>query len=202
MNVAFDVDTPLATGLKTLFERFVEGVGLDRPLAVTLAGGMAIHLYAAERVTTDVDAEFSAHVGVPHDLAVPVNLGDGRHRLLHFDTGHNPMLGLRHDDASKDAVPLDIGVPFIELRVLTPVDLVVTKIARLQDKDVADIRSLVCAGLTTADEVEARAQAALLGCLGNQVVLERNVREAVAIARAAVRDSPHPTRTSSFRIDP
>lgn len=192
MNFAFYVDTPLARGLKTLFERFVEGVGLDRPLAVTLAGGMAVHLYTNDRITTDVDAEFSAHVGVPHDLAVHVNLGDGRHRLLHFYTGHNPMLGLRHDDASKDAIPLDLGVPFIDLRLLTPVDLVVTKIARLQANDVEDIRSLVRAGLTTADQIDARARAAVPGCLGNQARLERNVREAVAIARSAINHVPPP----------
>jgi hypothetical protein len=39
---------------------------------VYLADGMAVHLYTANRVTTDVDAEFGGRVHLPNDLMVEV----------------------------------------------------------------------------------------------------------------------------------
>jgi len=71
--------------------------------------------------------------------------------------------------------------------VLAPVDLAVSKIARLQDLDRDDIRLLVGAGLTTAGEIDARATQALKGYVGGPQI-RANVREAVAIARQAEQD--------------
>ncbi len=48
-----------------------------------------------------------------------------------------------------------------------------------------DIRSLVQAGLTNADSIEKRAQEALSGFVGNVAFLKLNIRDAVALARAA-----------------
>ena len=39
-------------------------------MSVHLAGGMAIHLYTADGVTTDVGAELGGRVHLPNDLMV------------------------------------------------------------------------------------------------------------------------------------
>jgi hypothetical protein len=63
--------------------------------------------------------------------------------------------------------------------------LVVSKIARFSDNDREDIRSLVQAGLTSADLIEKRAQEALGGFVGNLAFLQLNLRDALALAREA-----------------
>jgi hypothetical protein len=152
-------------------------------LKVFLAGGMAVHLYAASRVTTDVDAEFESRVFIPSDLIVDVTLEDGRRESLYFDTNYNASFALMHKDYLDDAIPLDLGVEQIRLHVLSPLDLAVSKIARFADNDKEDIAELVRLGLTSADEIEQRATVALTGYVGGQAMLRLNLRGAVALAR-------------------
>ena len=78
---------------------------------------------------------------------------------------------------------MDIGIEQIRLHVLSPLDLAVSKIARLADNDKEDIIALVRLGLTSADAIEQRAASALAGFAGGQAMLRLNVREAVALAR-------------------
>lgn len=61
-NQAFHTRTALAEGLRKLFKQLEERLSLRSPVNVYLAGGMAVHLYTASRVTTDVDAEFGGRV--------------------------------------------------------------------------------------------------------------------------------------------
>ncbi len=62
INPQFYTHTALAQGLRGLFQQLEQQLGLNRPLAVWLAGGMEVHLYTGSRVTTDVAAEFGARV--------------------------------------------------------------------------------------------------------------------------------------------
>ena len=71
---ALFTQTKLAEGLRELFRQIKERLSLSRPLTLYLAGGMAVHLYTASRVTTDVDAEFGSRVLIPNDLRVKVLL--------------------------------------------------------------------------------------------------------------------------------
>lgn len=65
-----------------MFRQLEERLSLRGPLNVYLAGGMAIHLYTAGRVTTDVDAEFGGRVHLPNDLMVEVTLEDGTQQVV------------------------------------------------------------------------------------------------------------------------
>jgi hypothetical protein len=163
---------------------------LRQPLTVYLAGGMAVHLYTASRVTTDVDAEFSGRVMLPQDLLVEVTLEDGSPQVIYLDTNYNSTFALMHEDYQEDAIPVDLGLEQIRVRVLAPTDLAVSKIARLADNDREDIQALVAAGLTSADEIEARATDALGGYVGGVEMLRANLRDALALAREAAK----PTR--------
>ena len=184
----FHTHTALASALRKLLERLEQRLALSRPLAVYLAGGMAVHLYTAARVTTDVDAEFGARILIPNDLMVEVTLEDGTPQVVYFDTNYNPTFALMHEDYQDDAIELDLGLEHIRLFVLSPVDLAVSKIARLAENDRDDIRSLVRIGLTTADEIEQRATHALGGYVGGEAMLRLNLRDAIAIAREAETD--------------
>lgn len=184
----FHLDSPIARGMREFFRLLEVRLELDRPLTIFLAGGMAVHLYTAKRVTTDIDAEFSARVVVPSDLCVQVNLPDGSTEDIYFDSNFSTTLGLIHENYQDDSVPVDLGLQHITLRVLSPVDLAVSKISRLADPDKEDIRDLVLAGLTGVDEIAARAEEALGSYIGNTSSLRLNIRNAIEIARKAEKD--------------
>jgi hypothetical protein len=179
----FQLHTALAKGLRELFKQLELRLALDRPLNVYLAGGMAVHLYTAARVTTDVDAEFGSRIFLPSDLIVDVTLEDGSILPVYFDSNYNSSFALLHENYLDDAIPLDLGLEQIRLYVLTPLDLAVSKIARFADNDKEDIAELVRLGLTKADEIEQRANAALNGYVGGLAMLRVNLRDAVALAR-------------------
>jgi len=168
-----------------LFKQLEQRLSLSKPLTVYLAGGMAVHLYTANRITTDVDAEFSGRVIIPNDLMVEITLEDGSPQLIYLDTNYNSTFALMHEDYQDDAIPVDLGLEHIQVRVLSPVDLAVSKIARLADNDREDIQALVRLGLTTANEIEQRAKSALQGYIGGQAMLMVNLRDALVIARDA-----------------
>lgn len=180
----FHTRTALAEGLRELFKQLEERLSLRRPINAYLAGGMAVHLYTANRVTTDVDAEFGGRILLPNDLMVEVTLEDGTPQVVYLDTNYNSTFALLHEDYLDDAVPVDLGVEQIRVHVLSPVDLAVSKIARFAGNDREDIAALVRLGLTTADEIERRATDALGGYVGGLEMLKFNLRDAVALARS------------------
>ncbi len=179
----FHTHTALAEGLRALFIQLEERLSLRSPINVYLAGGMAVHLYTANRVTTDVDAEFGSRVFIPSDLIVDVTLEDGTRESVYFDTNYNASFALLHEDYLDDAIPLDLGTEHIRLHVLSPLDLAVSKIARFANNDKEDIAALVRLGLTTAHEIEQRATSALAGYVGGQAMLRLNLQDAVTLAR-------------------
>jgi hypothetical protein len=181
----FHTNTALAQGLRELLRRLVERLELQGPLNIYLAGGMAVHLYTAYRVTTDVDAEFSQRLFLPRDLMVEVRLEDGTEQLVYFDTNYNSSFALMHEDYRDDAILVDLGVDQIALYVLSPLDLVLSKIARFADNDKEDIAALVRLGLTSAAEIEQRATSALAGYIGGLAMLKLNLLDALALARQA-----------------
>lgn len=185
LEPVFHTRTALANGLRELFTQLETRLSLRNPLSVYLAGGMAVHLYTARRVTDDVDAEFGGRIAIPGDLVVEVMLEDGRSQGIYIDTNYNSTFALLHEDYQTDALPVDLGVGHMHVRVLSPVDLAVSKIARLADNDREDIRELVCLGLTTPEAIEERANSALGGFVGGEAMLRMNIRDAVAIARDA-----------------
>lgn len=101
-NQVFHTRTALAGGLRELFKQLETRLSLSSPLNVYLAGGMAVHLYTANRVTTDVDAEFGGRVHLPKDLMVEVTLEDGTQQIVYLDTNYNSTFALMHEDYLND----------------------------------------------------------------------------------------------------
>lgn len=185
MEFPFHTSTVLAGALRDLLQQLEAHLTLRQPLSVYLAGGMAVHLYTANRVTTDVDAEFGDRILLPNDMMVPLTLEDGTPQVIYFDSGFNANMVLLHQDYRNDAIPINLGCEKLRVQVLAPVDLAVSKIPRLAEYDREDIAALVRHGLTNADAIEARAESALDQYVGDEVLLRENLRDAVALARLA-----------------
>lgn len=139
------------------------------PIRMYVAGGAALHLMTGARVSEDIDATFSRRILLNDDIEVSYRDADGRARHLYLDRNYNDTLGLMHEDAHDDSLPVAIpGVDrgTIEVRALAPVDLAVTKLARFSEQDRADIDLMAKAGLIDSASLRKRASEALGGYVG------------------------------------
>jgi hypothetical protein len=163
------------------------------PVRMYVAGGAAMHFYTGERISEDVDAVFSHRFALPENLEVSYRDADGAARLLYFDRQYNDTFGLLHEAAHDDSVPLAIdGIDpaVFEVRLLAPVDLAVSKIARLSDQDRGDIAALARRGLVTTRALRRRAEEAMSGYVGD---LDR-LRTSIDIACRIAEDAAHGAR--------
>jgi hypothetical protein len=154
------------------------------PVRMYVAGGAAVHMYTGERVSRDIDASFSHRIALPENLEVAYRDADGAARLLYFDRQYNDMLGLMHEDAQADSVPLilegvDAGV--LEVRVLSALDLAVSKLGRFSSQDRDDIASLARRKLISSTKLRRRAEEALTGYVGDTTRLQGSIEMAVNI---------------------
>jgi Nucleotidyltransferase of unknown function (DUF6036) len=154
------------------------------PIRMYVAGGAALHFHTGERVSVDVDATFSRRIALPDGLDVAYRDEDGTARLLYFDRQYNDTLGLMHENAQDDSIPLalqGIDPRVLDVRILAPVDLAVSKLGRFSEQDRADIAALARRGLVNASDLERRAIEALDTYVGDTQRLRGNIAGAVKI---------------------
>lgn len=157
------------------------------PIRMYVAGGAALHFHTGERVSVDVDAVFSRRIALPDRLDVAYRDADGTARLLYFDRQYNDTLGLMHEDAYADSLPLTLdGIEprVLDVRILTPLDLAVSKLGRFSDQDRSDIAALARRGLISPTDLETRALQALGGYVGDIGRLRGNIASAGNIVEA------------------
>jgi len=157
------------------------------PVRMYLAGGAALHLYTGERVSRDIDATFSHRIALPENLEVAYRDADGAARLLYFDRQYNDTLGLLHEDAYEDSVPLALegtDSTVLQVRVLSALDLAVSKLGRFSGQDQEDIATLARHKLINSVALERRAQDALRSYVGDTM----RVSGAIAVAVRVVAD--------------
>lgn len=157
------------------------------PISMYVAGGTALHFYTGERTSRDIDAAFSHRIALPADLEVAYRDADGAARLLYFDRQYNATFALMHEDAREDSVPLalkGIDARVLDVRLLTALDLAVSKISRFSSQDRADIISLARHELIRSTALRRRAEKAALGFVGN---LDR-LRSSIDLACRVVED--------------
>ncbi len=163
--------------------------GPARPVVVCVAGGAALHFYTGARYTNDIDAKIFARVMLdPKELQVAYADADGRTRLLYLDTQYNDSFALLHHAAYDDARPIDLaGVDArrLDVRLLTPLDLAVSKLSRYSAVDCDDIRALAVTGLIDAAALRRRAEAALPDYVGNLNRIKNSIELAVKLVTAA-----------------
>jgi Nucleotidyltransferase of unknown function (DUF6036) len=135
-----------------------------------VAGGAALHFHVGERVSEDIDAAFSRRIALPEDLEVAYRDADGAAQGLYFDRQYNDTLALLHEDAYEDSEPVKlrgIDSAVLDVRVLSPLDLAVSKIARFSEQDRDDIATLARHKLIDSAGLRERAEEALGGFVGD-----------------------------------
>jgi len=154
------------------------------PVRMYVAGGAALHFYTGERVSRDIDATFSRRIVLPDDLEVAYRDADGAASLLYFDRQYSDALALLHEDAYEDAEPLalrGIDAAVLDVRLLTPVDLAVSKVGRFSSQDRDDIAALARHKLITATAFRRRAEDALKATVGDTGRIRGSIESAQRI---------------------
>jgi hypothetical protein len=163
----------LLAAFSEIAERIARSLNLpagDPPIRMFVAGGVAVHYYTGVRPTRDVDAVFSHKVLLPADLDVNYLDASGAPRLLYFDRQCSDTFGLLHEDANDDSLSIrlaGVDASKLDVRLLSPLDVAVSKLARFENHDRTDILALAEAGLITERRLRRRAEEALAAYVGN-----------------------------------
>lgn len=139
------------------------------PIRMVIAGGAALYLHTGARATEDVDATFSRRV-LLGNIEASYRDPDGRAAIVYLDRNYNDTLGLMHEDADRDAQRVNIKTidrKVLDVCVLTPLDLAVSKMVRFSDQDREDILLLAKQKLIDAVSLRKRAEEALKAYVGN-----------------------------------
>ena len=114
---------------------------LKKKVTLVAVGGTAMTLYGLKEATKDVD-----FCVVNKDNFALISLIDkkigGKFRLDMFSNGHIYILQLPKDYAAKSR---HVKEQFknLTVKLLSPIDIILTKTSRLNERDLEDIRSLV-----------------------------------------------------------
>jgi hypothetical protein len=169
-------------------EKLANSPAESLPVRMYVAGGAALYLITGVRVSEDIDATFSRRLVLGEDIEVSYRDPDGRARLLYLDRNCNDTLGLLHRDAYADSLPVripGIDAAKVGVRILSPLDLAVTKISRFSEQDRADIGLLAREGLIDAKSLRRRAEEALQDYVGALDSMRTSIALACRIIEAA-----------------
>jgi len=157
-----------------------------------------MHFYTGKRISNGVDAVFSRLIALPSDLEVAYQDPDGAPRLLYFDRQYNDAFALMHEDAYDDSVPLTlkrIDASVLDVRLLSALDLAVSKISRFSSQDRDDITTLAKHGLIKSAALRRRSEKAMENYVGNLETLKGVIDLACRIVKdAEQRDSRNQRR--------
>jgi hypothetical protein len=123
----------------------------------------------------------------PDALPIRMYVAGGAARLLYFDRQHNDTFGLLHEDAYDDSVPLILegrDSKVLEIRLLSALDLAVSKLGRFSGQDREDIVTLARHNLIDPAMLKQRAEAALHAYVGDTA----RIRGAIDAAARVVAD--------------
>ena len=154
------------------------------PIRMYVAGGAALHFYTGERISRDIDAVFSHRIALPDDLEASYRDADGAAQLLYFDRQYNDNFALMHEDVYDDSVSLSlegVDIRTLDVRLLSALDLAVSKISRFSSQDRDDITSLAKQGLISSSALRLRAEEAAKAYVGNLDSLQTSINMACRI---------------------
>lgn len=116
------------------------------PVKAYLTGGGAVHYYCNSRVSDDVDLIMQYTVKIPEDLFVVWLNEEGSLEQVHYDYTYNSTFGLLHEDYEDRAVHMITIDDKFEINLLSPEDLIISKLIRFAQNDEEDIQNIIKTG--------------------------------------------------------
>lgn len=146
----------------------------NSPLKITLVGGAAIWFYCENNNYNEVNAIFSQKILLPQ-ISIPLY----NNKELTWGVQYSNSIRLLHDYAEDDTIFIANIKNKINLSILNPIDLAVTKIDRYSEDDKNDIINLSKKGLIEDSILERRVKEALSYYVGNTRILNANLKFAL-----------------------
>ena len=100
-------------------------------------------------------------VKIPEDLFVVWLNEEGSLEQVHYDHTYNSTFGLLHEDYEDSAVHMITIDDKFEINLLSPVDLIISKLTRFAQNDEEDIANIIKTGKVDKDELYALATDAI-----------------------------------------
>lgn len=116
------------------------------PVKAYLTGGGAVHYYCNSRVSDDVDLIMQYTVKIPEDLFVVWLNKEGSLEQVHYEYTYNSTFGLLHEDYEDRAVHMITIEDKFEISLLSPEDLIISKLIRFAQNDEEDIQNIIKTG--------------------------------------------------------
>jgi hypothetical protein len=136
------------------------------PVNLYIAGGIAIYYYTATRVSKDVDAIIDHNINIPKNLSVLWINEDGTIEELIYDHQYTSTLGIMHEDYESRAYLQYTIDRKLKVHILSPEDLVISKLARFGEQDQEDIKSLIQNDLVDKENLEKWTHEAMISAVG------------------------------------
>lgn len=121
------------------------------PVKAYLTGGGAVHYYCNSRVSDDIDLIMQFSVNIPENLFVVWMNEEGMLEQVHYDHTYNSTFGLLHEDYEDRAVHMITIDDKFEIYLLSPEDLIISKLIRFAQNDEEDIRNIIATGRVDKD---------------------------------------------------
>lgn len=179
----------LIRGLEDHLTKIIERFGsLKEPLIACIAGGVAVNYYTRVRMSDDTDIDWSHRVIIPKELQRFLSEDmDGRPILVSMDANFSESIGLFHPDWKQNANEVT-RIGDLIIKVITPVDLIVSKIGRFNEQDRNDICELARHEDISTDEVKARAEEAMEYYIGDLDYLKTSISLATDLIHECQKD--------------
>ncbi len=165
----------------------------DQVVDSMLVGGVAVYIHVTTharqlsgeaRYSDDLDIEFGSRMTIPDDIQVLFKDDAGTERTIVLDRNYTSAIALLHPDAFNESTAFMVSAnKRLNLRLITPLDLAVTKVGRFLDHDQHDLKLLAKAGLLNADRFRSRAIEALDYYATDPTHVKMNIEEGVDLIR-------------------
>lgn len=165
--MALFTDTPISKAIFELFNKLEDWIVLNHKnlangsVKAYIFGGCAFHIHTNARGSNDIDAEIQAISYLKkediylflenHDIEYMDE--NGLETNLEFDRGFNTSLASIDPDYDERLIPL-ISNSIVEVYLVSGLDLAVSKLARLSDRDIEDIKELYLKGKFSLEAFE------------------------------------------------
>lgn len=121
------------------------------PVKAYLTGGAAVHYYSNSRVSDDVDLIMPFAVKIPENLFVVWMNDEGLLEQVHYGYTYNSTFGLLHEDYEDRAIHMVTIDDKFAIYLLSPEDLIISKLIRFAQNDEEDIQNIIATGRVNRD---------------------------------------------------
>lgn len=152
-------NSPITIAILKLFQELENDISKNHKnlpngaVKAFIFGDCAFHIHTNARGSNDIDAEIQAIQQLKkHDIVVFLENNDVEYlddnnleTNLEFDRGFNTSLASVDPDYPERAIPL-VANSIVEVYLVSGLDLAISKLARLSDRDIEDIKELYLNG--------------------------------------------------------